>query len=255
MNSKPKISIITVCYNSEKNIASTIESVLNQNYQNLEYILIDGSSSDSTVDIIRTYETTFKEKGIEYKWVSEKDFGIYDAMNKGEKISSGQWLSFMNSGDRYYDENVIKNIFGEVIQEDMGIIFGDIQLVYSINKKVKKQNRVNKNYFLLNMINHQSMFIKKDAYEKVNGYDIFYKYCADKDLVMKILFEENYLMKYLDIMVAEYDMLGVSSKNFLKVWQENRRIVIKYYPMYLILFKDSINCLRYIKKRLKGELK
>lgn len=100
MNS-PAVSIITVCFNSEKSIKETISSVLNQTKSNFEYIIIDGKSTDKTIEIIQSFENQFKLKGISYQWISEKDTGIYNAFNKGIKLAQGNWISFLGSDDLY----------------------------------------------------------------------------------------------------------------------------------------------------------
>jgi hypothetical protein len=175
-------------------------------------------------------------------------------MNKGNNLAQGEWLSFINVGDSFYNEEVLNNIFSEHIFKDVGIVYGDVYLKYKNKKVIKKQNNISKSYFLLNMINHQSMFINKEAFDCFDGYDLDYKLCADKDLLMKILYEANYNKLYRDIIVANYDMMGVSSTNFKKVWKENRKILKKYYSLYLVLYKDIINSLRYIKKQIiKGK--
>ena len=121
---KPLISIITVVFNGEKYLEETIQSVINQTYSNVEYIIIDGGSSDGTLDIIKKYE-----ERIDY-WVSEKDRGIYDAMNKGIDVASGKWLNFMNGGDEFYDNKVIENIFKNCSYEDEYVIHGKVALIY-----------------------------------------------------------------------------------------------------------------------------
>lgn len=103
-----KISIITVCFNSEKTIKDTIESVLNQTYPNIEYIIIDGNSVDKTIDIIKSYESSFEQKGISIHWISETDNGIYSAMNKGFALSNGELIGILNSDDWYSREAVSK---------------------------------------------------------------------------------------------------------------------------------------------------
>jgi len=131
VKNKVKVSIITVCLNSENFIERTIKSVLNQNYDNLEYIIIDGKSTDKTIDIIKKYEIQFNGKMI---WLSEKDEGIYDAMNKGIKLSSGDWLIFMNSGDYFSDDNVVAKII-KIYNKDKnslnktGLIYGNALVV------------------------------------------------------------------------------------------------------------------------------
>ena len=102
---KPLVSIVTVVFNGEKYLEQTIQSVINQTYDNVEYIIIDGGSTDGTVDIIKNYEDR-----IDY-WISEKDKGIYDAMNKGINLASGEWINFMNAGDIFYDEKVLNTIY------------------------------------------------------------------------------------------------------------------------------------------------
>mgnify|MGYP000371187973 CR=1 FL=1 len=116
------VSIITVSFNSDKTIKDTIESVLNQTDTNIEYIIVDGKSTDETIKIVKSFEKQFQEKGISYKWISEEDSGIYAAFNKGIKMSSGKWISFLGSDDIYLNnaielyKNQIKkfycNIFG-----------------------------------------------------------------------------------------------------------------------------------------------
>ena len=105
LNNRPLISIITVVFNCEKYLEETIKSVINQTYDNIEYIIIDGGSSDGTLDIIKKYEDK-----ITY-WVSEKDGGIYDAMNKGIELSHGEWINFMNGGDIFFNKTVIEDVF------------------------------------------------------------------------------------------------------------------------------------------------
>ena len=115
-----KISVVTVCYNAADTIEKTILSVLNQTYHDIEYIIIDGGSTDGTVEIIRKYADK-----IAY-WVSEPDKGIYDAMNKGIEVATGEWINFMNAGDRFYKSDVIKLIFDNMnCYDDVDIIYGD----------------------------------------------------------------------------------------------------------------------------------
>jgi len=132
MEKKPLVSIVTVCYNSEKTIRDTIESVLNQTYRNIEYILVDGASKDSTVDIIKSYEEKFREKGISYKWISEPDTGIYNAMNKGIDMASGEWCYFLGSDDILFDKNVILSITNELLDVNC-IYYGE---VYAVKKRI-----------------------------------------------------------------------------------------------------------------------
>ena len=112
------ISVITVCYNAEKEIEKTIKSVLKQTYMDYEYIFIDGKSKDNTLEVINRYIPEFEKKGIRIKLVSEEDQGIYDAMNKGVKHASGEWINFMNAGDCFHDEYVLEKIAEHLSEED-----------------------------------------------------------------------------------------------------------------------------------------
>ena len=115
-----KVSIITVSYNSEKTIRRTIESVLNQTYRNIEYIIIDGASSDSTVDIIKEYESKFLGR---LKWISETDSGIYDAMNKGICKASGELIGIINSDD-YYEKEAVEHMVNALGSEEYQVLYG-----------------------------------------------------------------------------------------------------------------------------------
>lgn len=139
MNTPPLITIITVAYNAVKDIENTILSVLNQTYPNIEYIIIDGGSTDGTLDIIKKYEDK-----ISY-WVSEADKGIYDAMNKGALKATGEWLNFMNAGDTFYDQQVLEKVFKDNDWSDADVIYGDINIEYPKKKKVKKTITFKKN--------------------------------------------------------------------------------------------------------------
>lgn len=117
-----KVSVITVVYNGIDYIESTILSVLNQDYINLEYIIIDGGSTDGTLDIIKKYEDRI------FYWLSEPDHGIYDAMNKGVAVATGIWIHFRNCGDYFYSDNVISAIFTQIIPNDVTIIYGNCRM-------------------------------------------------------------------------------------------------------------------------------
>ena len=117
MKNNPLFTVITVCYNSQKTIKNTIESLLFQSFNDFEFIIIDGNSSDDTFEIIKSFDLKFKEKGIVYKYISEPDKGIYDAWNKGVKMSSGTWLSFIGSDD-FYLNNALELYYTQIIDLD-----------------------------------------------------------------------------------------------------------------------------------------
>lgn len=202
-----KISIITVCYNSEDTIKETIISVMNQSYKNIEYIIIDGNSTDNTKTIIEKYLRKFRE----IKFISEKDKGIYDAMNKGINISSGDYIFFLNSGDRFYKDDVIEKIF---LNEDMinyDVIYGNSMDIYK-NKVVERKynDKINNRYFIRgNGVCHQVIFARRSTFDK-NKFDLKYKICADKNWLVKS-YKNGYKFKYIDMIISFYDRNGISS--------------------------------------------
>lgn len=184
----PLISVITVCHNSATTIRDTIESVLNQTYTSIEYILIDGNSNDETLDIIKSYEEIFKKKGIKYKYISEVDKGIYDAMNKGLRIAKGNIIGILNSDD-WYEENAldeIRNLYNQ--NKRLSIYVGEMNRVnkdkipYKINYNIKNISRT---IHKAMPINHPASFVHKDVYSKIGLFDIQYKLSADYDFIFR----------------------------------------------------------------------
>ena len=160
---QPLVSVITVVFNGEQFLERTLSSVIKQTYPNIEYIIIDGGSTDKTIDIIRKYEDKIAH------WVSEKDNGIYDAMNKGIKRAKGKWINFMNAGDYYYDHNVLEKISNLFIRQNEGIIYGKT-IVYQNNKPIKNKPIKNFAFTKLNLLLlgtgvlcHQAMFVNKNT--------------------------------------------------------------------------------------------
>ena len=141
-----KVSVITVCFNAEKTIRDTIESVLSQSFTDFEYIIVDGKSKDNTNGIIAGFDDAFSAKGIEYKHVSEPDNGIYDAMNKGAGLASGEWIIFMNADDRFSDPEVLKDIFGDCDYSGYDVVYGDS---YRVKGDLKKLDKADKDIKLL----------------------------------------------------------------------------------------------------------
>lgn len=206
MQIKPIISIITVAYNAESTIENTILSVINQTYTNIEYIVIDGGSTDKTVEIIKRYSNR-----ISY-WISEPDKGIYDAMNKGIKLATGKWINFMNCGDTFYDKNVITNLL-EKADKDSDIIYGNTNLIYSFGNYLKiGKNTTTKDYM---PFCHQSSFNKTEILKKLM-FNLEFKICADRNFYY-LCNKQGYTFEYVDIIIANYEAEnGLSSTNSIK---------------------------------------
>lgn len=205
---KPLISIVTVVYNGEKYLEETIQSVINQTHDNIEYIIIDGYSTDSTVEIIKKYE-----HAIDY-WISEKDNGIYDAMNKGIDSASGEWINFMNAGDKFYEINTIFKIFdNNVYDKNINIIYGDVEINYGEFKRVEIAKSIK--YFYKGMpFSHQSTFINNQFHKK-NKYSLKYNIAGDFDFFFKA-YKNKMIFKYIKGIVSSMDVEGLSDGNRFK---------------------------------------
>lgn len=200
------VSIITVCYNSEKTIKKTIESVLNQTYRNIEYILVDGLSKDSTLNIIKSYEEDFIDKGISYKWISESDMGIYDAMNKGISITNGELIGIINSDD-WYELNAIGNIV-ENYEEGVDVYHGYLRFIE--NEKEQMIKRTNSEQLKKGeMIEHPTCFLNRRVYEKHGKYSLEYKSASDLDFFINL--KDNLEFKAIDVVVANFRVNGISA--------------------------------------------
>jgi putative colanic acid biosynthesis glycosyltransferase len=201
----PTISIVTVVYNGEKFLEKTIQSVLSQTYKNIEYIIIDGGSTDGTLDIIKRYEDK-----IDY-WVSEVDKGIYDAMNKGALVASGDFINYLNADDRFNNdttlENIVKNIdtLDSVYYTRASVISEKVCWLYPEKKVIDYQK-----WLKLNLPNHQTMFFPKSFYKKY-FYDLRLKIGADDDY--KLYAIKNHNVQFIDIISVEFLRGGVSSNH------------------------------------------
>lgn len=201
MEKKPLVSIITVCFNSEKTIRNTIKSVLNQTYPNIEYIIVDGKSTDNTINIIEEYREKFKIINKKLLIISEKDNGIYDAMNKGIKMSNGEIIGIINSDDNYELDAVESIVRNYNIDNSYEIIHGLVN--YYNNNELYMIRGCSENVLKNHMIEHPACFIKKSAYEKIGYYDCHYRYAADYDLLLR-LNKYGYKFKLINKPIASF---------------------------------------------------
>ena len=218
---QPKISIITVCYNSALHIEECIQSVVSQDYPNLEYIIIDGGSSDGTLDIISKY----KDK-IAY-FVSEPDRGISDAFNKGIKAATGDIIGIINSDD-FMMPGVLKNVAAEY--EEGVDVYRGYCLVW--NEKYNTKHAIHPNaHFGVppfgSIICHESSFISKKRYEILGGYKVSFKYAMDLDLFVRMYKDKALRTKFIDVCVITFRTGGASSSPAYKLEKERIRLVLE----------------------------
>jgi len=216
----PRVSIVTVSYNAAQCIAETIESVLAQTYTDYEYIFIDGQSTDETVSIIESYRSAFEAKGIPYLVVTEKDAGIYDAMNKSVTRACGQWVQMLNAGDYLADENVLANVFAECL-ETADILYGDTVLHDGDYFKLAKAGDLET--IIANMpFCHQSIFVKRRILQQY-GFNTKYRYAADYDQLLHAYLEHK-IFQYIQRPIAVYDTSGESDK-FFKITVKEQKFI------------------------------
>lgn len=210
----PKITIITVTYNCQDSIEETMSSVINQTYKNIEYLIIDGGSLDGTISIINK----FKNK-ISF-FISEKDEGIYDAMNKGIKIATGEWILFLNSGDIFFSNSVVSDIKWQSISNHFAVVYGNTLVKNNYGEKVidSIKSKCKEMPFC-----HQSVFVRSSILKK-KPFNTRYKIAADYDFFYN-LHKEKYKYFYIPYVISIYDGVnGISSLQPLMLFKEKGRI-------------------------------
>lgn len=226
------ITIITIVFNNNDGIEKTIQSVLSQTYGPIEYIIIDGGSTDGTVDIIKKYE-----KRIAY-WKSEQDEGIYDAMNKGVKMANGEWINFMNSGDVFNSSDALNIIFkNKKYCED--ILFGDVKIRYQNFYRIHRSGKI-KDLWRGMQFSHQSAFTRT-KYHKNNLFNKYNKVAADLEFFYRAK-QEGINFRNLNVVVSSVEAGGLSDIEriqTIKAWMnvvtsDENKIFIKIYYFFKI---------------------
>ena len=219
-----KYSIITINYNNKDGLERTINSIISQTFHNYEYIIIDGGSTDGSLDVIKNYKHY-----INY-WVSEPDNGIYNAMNKGIRQASGVYLNFMNSGDMFHSSYVLQEVSNLNAEEDIiiGICFDKEN---NIRHSIPMQEPT-----LLTMLkdpfNHQSMFFKKELFTD-RLYDESYTIMSDAKFNFQTIILDNCSVKITDCIIADYDFYGISSNHELYI-KERQRFLNELFPSRIL---------------------
>jgi glycosyltransferase involved in cell wall biosynthesis len=237
-----KLSIITINYNNDDGLEDTFKSVFEQTFKDFEYLVIDGGSDDDSLNIIRNHEDK-----IDY-WVSEKDKGVYNAMNKGIKVAQGDYLLFLNSGDYFYENVTLQEIIPS-LQSNKDIYYGDI--------KKKKGNRLSTktypeklrfSFFYTGALCHQSTFIKKELFFKYFLYNEDYKIMSDWEFFIFTICKENVSYQHIDRIICIYDFSGISSdKKFTDIaLKERKQTIDTYFPAFSEDYKtlDKLNAKR-----------
>lgn len=232
-----KISIITINYNEKEGFEKTIESVLNQTYQDFEFIIIDGGSTDGSKQIIEK----FQDK-ISY-WVSEPDKGVYNAMNKGIRASKGEFVIFINGGD-YFNNDLVLEEIAPMLNDEFDVYYGN-----NYNSKSEKHKKILKypekldfSFFYYRTISHQSTFIRKTLFDEHFYYNEDYKVCSDWEFFIYTFCCKNVPYKYLDKVISVFDCNGISyNPKFAGIIQEERNQTFqKYFPAFIGYFEETV---------------
>ncbi|MHB8845795.1 MAG: glycosyltransferase family 2 protein [Nitrospirota bacterium] len=216
---RPLITIVTVVFNDRQNLESTILSVLGQTYANIEYIIIDGGSTDGTVDIIRRYEDRIA------RWISEPDKGLYDAMNKGIGLATGDWINFMNAGDRYHASDTVSRVV-QSMANDSDLIYGHCQMIYGPDFSVVWKAGDTQDLWKGMIFRHQSLFTRAAVCRSI-PFDLTYRISGDFAFIYAC-YVRRLRFRSLDLTVSAVSLGGFSDLNLVQAMRESRRIVMNH---------------------------
>lgn len=217
----PKITIITINYNNREGLEKTIKNVISQSYKDFEYIVIDGGSQDGSKEVIES----FADK-ISY-WVSEPDKGIYNAMNKGIGKANGEYLLFLNSGDKLFNNDSLVNTLPYLEKED--IVYGDLEVIGDKESYIKKYtDQLSFHYFYIESLPHPATFIRKTAFERFGDYDESFKIISDWKWFLEAIIFKKATCKHVPLIISSFYLDGISSVNTEKIKQEKIKVLNKY---------------------------
>ena len=241
-----KLSVITINYNNLQGLDNTIKSVESQSVKDFEWVVVDGASSDGSRELIEEHSNNITS------WVSERDSGIYNAMNKGIRMSKGEYLLFLNSGDMFADDQVVANIMSELTGEDF--IFGNIYHSDKLGVKAfNEKNITDKEMaFMLttSSLPHQSTFIHRSVFERYGFYREDLRIVSDWEKLMDVLVFKHGSLRYIPIVVSIYDTGGISSNN-KRLYNNERRIVFnewKFSKHYLEFYRDNFEKISFLNR-------
>lgn len=253
----PLISIVTVCRNSVNTIHRAFDSVLQQKYQHIDYVVVDGVSSDRTLDVVKKYEEKFLSRGLQFRWISEPDRGIYDAMNKGIAMAQGDIINTLNSDD-FYEPDTLQVIASACsAHPEVGIFYGLLRVLMQGLELLIYRYRYE--HYLLNLksgvysaAQHPTCFVRRDVYKQIGTYDLQFSIAADHDFLIRAM-EAKVKFYPLDVILSNFDSAGASSN--MSDYERHRQRYAVWYKNGLLdeaEYRKKQNELRYKKyKELK----
>jgi glycosyltransferase involved in cell wall biosynthesis len=246
-----KVSIITVCKNSQDTIERTIKSVVSQTCKDIEYLIIDGKSSDKTLGIVNKYKNNIDII------ISKPDKGLYYAMNKGIERSSGDIIYFLNSGDLLFDKNTVLKIIKIFKSRKSDIVYGDVAFYnpHNLNKLIlRRQNCVDRFFLGHGTISHQSIFTRRNLFEKFGKFDTQYKLAADYEWILRLFVKNRISSSYTNQTITKYLRGGLSSNSEIDGLKERLKILPLYYSFCEIVLNGLLVWFIYrLEKKIKRD--
>ncbi len=226
---KPLISLITVVFNGEQLLEDTLRSAVNQSYNNIELVIVDGASTDRTIEVAKQFQAHIGTL------ISEKDKGIYDAMNKGIKASKGDWVYFLNAGDSFYDDQVLEDVFTMNNFTNVELIYAKIQtknepsgIDYISGEQISFSD-----FYAKYPICHQATFTRKSAFDKIGLYDIQYRLVADTEWFVRFFKSQPIKALFVDRLIAFYDIQGTTYHKRMQGYKEYLNFGNKHFPFFI----------------------
>ena len=223
-----KISVITVSFNSAKTIEKAINSVMSQTYDDIEHIIVDGDSTDQTHSILENYRQQID------KIIIEKDDGIYDAMNKGIKAATGDYIFFLNSDDVFNDEKVLEAFAEKMTKTNKELYYGDLKFYEKGKYFIKKQHVINKILLLKNTPCQPTTFYRRDVFEKYGYFDRNYRIVSDYEWFLRVFLKHDISYEYVNCVVSIFNTGGVSTNPQHNELQDKERmdVLTKYFSPF-----------------------
>ncbi|OYU97024.1 MAG: glycosyl transferase [Bacteroidetes bacterium B1(2017)] len=236
MDQTPKISLITVCYNAGALLEDTLKSAINQTFTSFELVIVDGGSKDNTLEILKPFSKYIGTL------ISEKDKGIYDAMNKGILAAKGEYLYFLNAGDSFYSETVLEEIFSNPNAQNADFIYSKVETkneptgINYINGKPTNLKQFYSHY----PICHQSVFAKKELFQKLGFFNLDYPLVADSEWFIRVFKDPNLKTVFMDKVVAYYDIQGATYHKRMKGYREYIQVGFAHFPILVALLNLAL---------------